>query len=35
MEDEQLPAYEGEKERMQSLDLDRIGGLKEKKDIYS
>ena len=34
-EDEQLPAYESEKERYQSLDLDRIGGLKEKKDIYS
>jgi hypothetical protein len=32
-DEEQLPAYE--KERYQSLDLDRIGGLKEKKDIYS
>lgn len=34
-DEEQLPAYDGEKERYQSLDLDRMGGLKEKKDIYS
>lgn len=34
-DEEQLPAYDGEKERYQSLDLDRIGGLKEKKDVYS
>ncbi|RDA92847.1 hypothetical protein CP533_2880 [Ophiocordyceps camponoti-saundersi (nom. inval.)] len=32
MSDEQLPAYEKES-RFQSLDMDRIGGLKEKDDV--
>lgn len=36
-DEEQLPAYqkEGDRESFQDVDMDRIGGLKEKKDIYS
>ncbi|KAG9236621.1 hypothetical protein BJ875DRAFT_215313 [Amylocarpus encephaloides] len=35
-EDEQLPAYEKETgDRFHSIDMDRMGGLKDKKDEYS
>lgn len=36
-DEEQLPAYQkdGGRESFQDVDMERIGGLKEKKDIYS